>query len=116
MHELVDVHGTVFLENVTSGIVPRYVNNHGIMSGRDLHQLLQQSKVGYPDVYITFSQAKNCVSKFLNIPRLFVCSYILAWVVCPSTFINAPRIFVCNYFLGRAVYRSNFLNALRIFV
>jgi len=43
----VDVHATVFLESGKSAIVPPYVKNHGILSGPDLHQLLQQSKVAF---------------------------------------------------------------------
>jgi len=42
----VDIHATVFLESQSSAIVPSYVKNHGILSGPDLHHLLQQSMVG----------------------------------------------------------------------
>ena len=46
VHELVDVHATVFLtSNTSSAMVPSYVYNHGIMSGAQLHQLLRESKV-----------------------------------------------------------------------
>jgi len=41
----VDIHATVFLDAGKSSIVPQYVTNHGILSGPDLHRLLQQSKV-----------------------------------------------------------------------
>jgi len=41
----VDIHATVFVESGKSAVVPKFVTNHGILSGPDLHQLLQQSKV-----------------------------------------------------------------------
>ena len=41
----VDIHATVFVESGKSAVVPQYVTNHGILSGPDLHQLLQESKV-----------------------------------------------------------------------
>jgi len=41
----VDIHATVFVEAGKSAIVPPYVTNHGILSGPELHSLLQQSKV-----------------------------------------------------------------------
>ena len=40
-----DIHATVFVESGKSAVVPKFVTNHGILSGPDLHQLLQQSKV-----------------------------------------------------------------------
>jgi len=48
----VDVHATVFLESGKSAIVPPYVTNHGILSGPDLHQLLQESKVAFGFIII----------------------------------------------------------------
>jgi len=41
----VNIHATVFVESGKSAIMPTFVTNHGILSGPDLHQLLQQSKV-----------------------------------------------------------------------
>lgn len=54
----VEVHATVFLETGKSSVVPDYVINHGIMSGPDLHQLLQESKVcnDYPCLLTVYIQ------------------------------------------------------------
>jgi alpha-1,3(6)-mannosylglycoprotein beta-1,6-N-acetyl-glucosaminyltransferase len=45
IHKYVDVHGTVALGGKESRIVPSYVNNHDILSGKDLMVLLKESKV-----------------------------------------------------------------------
>ena len=48
----VEIHGTVFVENPNVTVVPNYVINHGILSGTELHKLLQESKLfiglGFP--------------------------------------------------------------------
>ena len=44
--DYVKIHGTVYIENTESEtIIPKYVHNHGIMKGPDLHRLLRESKV-----------------------------------------------------------------------
>ena len=40
-----EIHGTVFSEEGKKSKLPSYVNNHGILSGLELHQLLRQAKV-----------------------------------------------------------------------
>ncbi|XP_068602656.1 alpha-1,6-mannosylglycoprotein 6-beta-N-acetylglucosaminyltransferase A-like [Brachionichthys hirsutus] len=41
IHKYLDIHGTVD----RSGRIPRYVKNHGIIKGSEVHNLLRQSKV-----------------------------------------------------------------------
>ncbi|KAK3760854.1 hypothetical protein RRG08_034695 [Elysia crispata] len=53
IHARFEVHGTVYRENNKNLVnVPEYVVNHGILSGLDLHELLQKTKVfvglGFP--------------------------------------------------------------------
>ena len=53
-----DIHATVFLEAGKSAVVPQFVTNHGILSGPDLHRLLQQSKVAA--LFISHDSALYC--------------------------------------------------------
>ena len=47
IHARYEVHGTVYKEKTKKLMhVPDYVVNHGILSGLDLHELLQRTKVG----------------------------------------------------------------------
>ncbi|XP_064646292.1 alpha-1,6-mannosylglycoprotein 6-beta-N-acetylglucosaminyltransferase A-like isoform X2 [Lineus longissimus] len=52
IHKYVDVHGTVALGGKKSKVVPPYVQNHDILSGKDLMVLLKESKLfiglGFP--------------------------------------------------------------------
>lgn len=41
----VDIHATVFVEPSSESVLPKFVTNHGILSGPELHKLLQESKV-----------------------------------------------------------------------
>jgi len=41
----VDIHATVFVEQGGDSVLPKFVTNHGILSGPELHKLLQESKV-----------------------------------------------------------------------
>lgn len=53
-HQLMKIHGTVFREKNASvkSVVPSYVENHGILSGPEVHSLLRESKLfiglGFP--------------------------------------------------------------------
>lgn len=48
----VDIHATVFVEQGGDSVLPKFVTNHGILSGPELHKLLQESKLfiglGFP--------------------------------------------------------------------
>ena len=45
-HKKMEVHGTVYpTGGKIQSVVPGYVHNHGILTGPELHRLLQQSKV-----------------------------------------------------------------------
>ncbi|XP_041374585.1 alpha-1,6-mannosylglycoprotein 6-beta-N-acetylglucosaminyltransferase A-like [Gigantopelta aegis] len=51
IHKYVEVHGTVYSSDEKPRL-PSYVNNHGLLIGKDLHRLLRQSKIfvglGFP--------------------------------------------------------------------
>jgi alpha-1,3(6)-mannosylglycoprotein beta-1,6-N-acetyl-glucosaminyltransferase len=48
----VDIHATVFVNGKESAVLPNFINNHGILSGPNLHRLLKESKLfiglGFP--------------------------------------------------------------------
>jgi alpha-1,3(6)-mannosylglycoprotein beta-1,6-N-acetyl-glucosaminyltransferase len=52
IQQYVEVHGTVFVDKPDSTVIPRYVKNHGILSGSELHTLLRETKLfiglGFP--------------------------------------------------------------------
>jgi len=43
--DLLEVHGTVFVNKPSDNILPPFVHNHGILKGPELQQLLRESKV-----------------------------------------------------------------------
>ena len=54
----ITIHGTVYKDDKTNKLenVPKYVINHGILNGEDLHKLLRRAKVSSRG-YKTFSRS-----------------------------------------------------------
>ena len=45
----IEIHGTVYKDDKTNKLehVPKYVINHGILNGEELHKLLRRAKVSH---------------------------------------------------------------------